>query len=196
MDSYIEELKRTLDGVEITSKHQTGMDYTEGICMVVDVFRFCREDGKGVYFCGNGGSAGIAQHMTADYMKNGGILTHSLYGQTMLTCLSNDLSYEYVFSKQLELMARDGELLVAISSSGESENIIKAIEAIRKCSGKVITLTGFKKDNRIRRMGDWNIYVPKEHYGMVESIHNIVLQQVVDQIVEVDGIAVKREKDV
>lgn len=88
-------------------------------------------------------------------------------------------------------MAKEGELLVAISSSGESENIVKGIEAIRKINGKVITLTGFDENNRIRKMGDINIYVPKKHYGIVESIHTIILQQIVDHIVEEDGVATK-----
>lgn len=133
--------------------------------------------------------------MTADFLKNGGIFTNSLYGQTTLTCLSNDLSYEYVFAKQLELMAKEGELLIAISSSGEFENIIKAIETIRRFQGTVVTLTGFQENNRIRSMGDWNVYVPCGYYGIVESVHNIVLQQIVDEIVKEDGIALKLEKD-
>lgn len=195
MNPYIEEIKDALDHIEITSENIGSMNYTDGINELVRVFRAYKESRGGVYLCGNGGSAGIAQHMTADFLKNGGIFTHSLYGQTTLTCLSNDLSYDYVFSKQLELMAKKGELLVAISSSGESENIVKAIETISKLGGMVITLTGFKVDNRIRGMGDWNIYVPNEHYGIVESVHNIVLQQIVDEIVKTDGIALKIEKE-
>lgn len=191
MNLYIEELKRALDHVEITIPNAENLEYTEGIDQLTQVFAEYKKSKKCVYFCGNGGSAGISQHMTADFLKNGGILTHSLYEQTILTCISNDLSYEYVFSKQLELMAKEGELLVAISSSGESENIVKAIEAIRKINGKVVTLTGFDTANRIRNMGDINIYVPKRHYGIVESIHTIILQQIVDRIVDEDGVALK-----
>lgn len=195
MDIYIEKLKDALNKIEITSGNAVKRTYTEGINELVRVFKLYKKSRKGVYFCGNGGSAGIAQHMAADYLKNGGIFTLNLFGQSTLTCLSNDLSYEYVFSTQLELMAKEGELLIAISSSGESENIVKAITTIRKFNGMVITLTGFKENNRIRGMGDWNIYVPAEHYGIIESIHNIVLQQIVDEIVAEDGIALKMEKD-
>lgn len=191
MNTYIKELEGALERVKITSGSTGRMTYTDGINKLVGVFQSYKSSRRGVYICGNGGSAGIAQHMTADYLKNGGIFTHSLFGQTTLTCLSNDLSYDYVFSKQLELMAKEGELLVAISSSGESENIIKAIQTIRRFDGTVVTLTGFKENNRIRSMGDWNIYVPIEHYGIVESIHNIILQQIVDEIVKKDGIALK-----
>lgn len=196
LNAYIEKLENALEQVEITSIKNIYLDYTEGINKLVDVFRMYKKNRMGVYLCGNGGSAGIAQHMTADFLKNGGIFTHSLFCQTTLTCLSNDLSYEYVFCKQLELMAKKGELLVAISSSGESDNLINAIRTIRRFEGMVITLTGFKKNNRVRAMGDWNIYVPIEHYGIVESIHNIILQQIVDQIVETDGVALRIEKDI
>ena len=117
--------------------------------------------------------------------------TYNLYGASTITCISNDLTYEYVFCKQLEMLAGRGDVLISISSSGESENIVKAIETMRKQGGGVLTLTGFKEQNRIRRMGDWNVYIPVEHYGMVESIHNLILQQIVDMIVEADGIAMK-----
>lgn len=189
MDTYIEKIKKALDNVEISKHNGTMLPYTEGIDELVHTFQEYKQSRQGVYLCGNGGSAGIALHMTADFMKNGGLCTYSLYQQATMTCLSNDLSYEYVFSKQLELLARPDELLVAISSSGESENIVKAIETMRQMKGRIITLTGFRPNNRIRSMGDINLYVPIEQYGIVESIHNIILQQIVDCIVEKDGIA-------
>lgn len=190
VNTYIENLKTALDNI-IISKDNVILEYTEGIEELVRVFLKYKQDRKGVYFCGNGGSAGIAQHMTADFMKNGGLLAHSLYEQTVLTCLSNDFSYDSVFCKQLELIAKPGELLVAISSSGESENILMAIETIRQLRGQVITLTGFQPDNRVRSRGDINIYVPLAQYGIVESIHNLILQQIVDSIVAQDGIALR-----
>lgn len=191
MNAYLERLKKALDHVEIRDLSGQKLEYTAGISLLVDLFLSCKKSRKTVYICGNGGSAGIAQHMTGDFLKNGGLHTYSLYEQTALTCISNDLSYEYVFSKQLELAAGVGEVLIAVSSSGESENIVKAIEVIRAFDGKVITMTGFKPDNRIRKAGDINIYVPDEHYGIVESIHNIILQQIVDEIVETDGVALR-----
>ena len=77
---------------------------------------------------------------------------------------------------------------MAISSSGNSQNIINAIEVARKRGAKVITLSGYEPDNKIRTMGDYGVYVPASHYGMVESIHNLILQQIVDEIMERDGI--------
>ncbi|MEY8523751.1 SIS domain-containing protein [Lachnospiraceae bacterium 38-10] len=195
MNRYLERLKKALDCVEIRGFSGETLEYTEGISALVDLFLSCKRSRKTIYICGNGGSAGIAQHMTGDFLKNGGLHTYSLYEQTVLTCISNDLSYEYVFSKQLELAAGAGEVLIAISSSGESENIVKAIRTIRDFGGRVITLTGFRPDNRIREMGDINIYVPEEHYGIVESVHNIILQQIVDEIVQAEGVALKMDEE-
>lgn len=182
-NKYLDEIVRLLYDVRITAGGEQ-MGYDEGIERIVDMLWKCRANRQSTFFCGNGGSAGIAQHMTADYMKNGGIRTYSLYEQTALTCISNDYTYEAVFSKQLELMACKGDILVAISSSGESENIVNAIRTMRLLGGVVITLTGFRENNRVCTMGDVNIYVPKKHYGMVESIHNMLLQQIVDIIVD------------
>lgn len=162
--------------------------YEEGVELLVKVFLKARNNCRKVFFIGNGGSAAIAIHMTADYMKNGGLKTYSLYDSAVMTCMGNDYGYEEVFSRQLDAYMDEMDLLVAISSSGNSMNIVNAIEVARKKKADVITLSGFKPDNRIRSMGDYNIYVRIEHYGIVESIHNLLLQQVVDTILERDGI--------
>ena len=186
--NYINELIMLIESIEITVNGKSKL-YDEGINEILVLLRDCKKNRNALYIIGNGGSAGIAQHMTADFLKNGGLRTYSMYGQPTITCVSNDLSYEYVFCKQLELLANEGDYLIAISSSGESENIIKAIETMKCLGGRVITLSGFEPNNRLRTLGEINLYVPAKHYGMVESIHNLVLQQLVDAIVETDGIA-------
>ena len=79
-------------------------------------------------------------------------------------------------------------MLVAVSSSGKSENIINAACTAASLNACNVTFTGFLEDNRIRSMGDLNVYVPVGHYGIVESVHNLILQQAVDVILERDGI--------
>ena len=120
-------------------------------------------------------------------MKNGGMKTYSLYDNSVTTCMGNDYGYEYIFSRPLEFLGNKGDLLVAISSSGNSQNIVNAVQVARKKDMEVLTLSGFRKENRIIGMGVYNIYVPVSHYGMVESIHNLILQQIVDTILERDG---------
>jgi D-sedoheptulose 7-phosphate isomerase len=78
--------------------------------------------------------------------------------------------------------------VVAISSSGNSKNIVNAIETAKSRNANVITFTGFKPDNKAKQLGDVNVYVPSEKYGIVESIHNLILQQLVDMIRERDGV--------
>ena len=150
------------------------------------LMRQIRAEKKKLFFIGNGGSAGIAVHMTADFLKNGRMRAIDMYGAATLTCLGNDYGYEYVFSKQLELLADPGDMLVAISSSGNSPNILRAAEAVRAIGGFIVTFTGFAADNRLRKLGDRNFYVPCGEYGIVESIHNQILQQVVDEIMTLD----------
>jgi len=135
-----------------------------------------------LYFIGNGGSAAISVHMTADYLKNGGIRTHSMHDPATITCLGNDFGYEYIFSKQLEVVADADDVLVAISSSGNSPNVLNAIKTAREKACQVITFSGFQQTNQLRTMGDYNVYVPSMEYGVVESIHNMLLQQIVDEI--------------
>ncbi len=177
---YKDKFNSALENLIITGK----LGENENIPDLVACFLGIRSERNTICFIGNGGSAGIAVHMTADFLKNGKMRTHSMFDPATITCLANDYGYEYVFSKQLEIVANPGDLLVAISSSGNSPNIINAAETAKKMGCQVITFTGFKPDNKLRRMGDINVYVPCMEYGIVESIHNMILQQIVDEIME------------
>lgn len=168
------------------SDYQGQLDYEEAVGKTVHLLHVIRSNRGMVYFIGNGGSAGIAMHMTTDFLKNGHMKAHSMHDPATLTCLGNDFGYEYVFSKQLEIIADQGDMLVAISSSGNSPNIINATNVARKKGCQIITLSGFKPDNKLRQMGDVNFYVPSMEYGIVESIHNMILQQIVDEIMAKD----------
>lgn len=163
-------------------------DYEQAMQGLLDIFSKTKAQGGRVFFIGNGGSAAIASHMTADFMKNGGMKTYSLYDNSVTTCMGNDYGYEYVFSRPLELLADKEDLLAAISSSGNSQNIVNAIQTAQQKGLNIVTFSGFKKDNRIINMGSYNVHVPVEHYGIVESIHNLILQQIVDMILERDGV--------
>lgn len=188
MDAYITELIHKINATGIyIGKAQLCSDYEKGIALLLDKFTWHKRNKKQLFFIGNGGSSAIASHMTADFMKNGGMNTYSLYDNAVTTCMGNDYGYEYIFSKPLQFLLHEDDLLVAISSSGNSQNIINAIEVAREKKAAVVTFTGFKPDNRVKQMGDVNIFVPCEKYGVVESIHNLILQQIVDEIMVRDG---------
>ena len=129
---------------------------------------------------GNGGSAGIAGHMAIDFAKNGGVRSVTFNDASSLTCLGNDLGYDQVFAKQVEMQGLPGDILIAISSSGRSANILRAAEqaAAGKCA--VVTLTGFTADNPLRAMGAVNFYAPSQVYGFVETAHQMVLHAILD----------------
>lgn len=191
MNTYIDELindiRRTIFIVGNTKKDH---DYNSGMTMLVEKFTWHKKQASQIFFIGNGGSSAIASHMTADFMKNGGMNTYSLYDNAVTTCMGNDWGYEYIFSKPLEFLLRPDDLLIAISSSGNSQNIVNAIEVAKRKEASVVTFTGFEADNRVKQMGDINVYVPSKKYGMVESVHNLILQQVVDEIMERDGVGI------
>ncbi len=184
---YIRELIEKLEHTEFWDGTEKQCGYDEGIEGLTEVFAVHKMRQTSVFFIGNGGSCAIASHMTADFMKNGGMNTCCLYDQSVLTCLGNDYGYEHVFAEQIRYLAKEGDLLVAISSSGNSPNIVRAIGAAREKRAAVLTFTGFLPDNRAKQMGDINVYVPSSKYGIVESIHNLILQQIVDALMEKDG---------
>lgn len=179
---YMKLLFETLQNIKIYKKHDSILATSEAMEQIVAYFRQAKRAERKVYFIGNGGSAGIASHMTADFMKNGGMKTYNFYDSSLFTCMGNDLGYENIFSYPIESLAEKEDILVAISSSGNSKNIVNAIKSAEKKEMKVITFSGFEENNKIKAMGFYNIYVPKSHYGIVESIHNMLLQYIVDEL--------------
>ena len=112
--------------------------------------------------------------------KNGGIRSLAFNDGAALTCLGNDLGYENVFAKQIDLHAQLGDMLIAISSSGQSANILKAVEAASERGCYVVTLSGFKPTNALRRAGDINLYVESGEYGFVEITHLALIHCILD----------------
>lgn len=135
--------------------------------------------GLRVIFVGNGGSAAIASHMAIDYSKNGGVRALALNDPAALTCLANDFGYEQVFAKQIEYQAQSGDVAVLISSSGKSRNMLFAAQSARSAGCLVITLSGFDRDNPLRKLGEVNFYVPSRDYGVVEISHLAILHSMV-----------------
>ena len=167
-NAYVKELFEKIEDTEIWSGvTKKCSNYDEGMRLLVDTFTVYKEKQAWLFFIGNGGSSAIASHMTADYMKNGGMNTYSLYDNAVTTCMGNDYGYESIFSRPMEFLVKKGDLVVAISSSGNSPNIIAAIETAKLKGASVITFTGFRSDNRAKQLGDINVYVPCEKYGIV-----------------------------
>src|SRR5262249_14111079 len=128
---YIDTLAALLRATEVTNNTRSVMPLDEGVGWIRNAARETHCRGNKIMFVGNGGSAGIASHLAIDYSKNGSLRAMAFNDAAALTCLSNDLGYDRVFSEQIALHAQPGDLLVALSSSGASANILNAVKAAR-----------------------------------------------------------------
>lgn len=134
-------------------------------------------NGNFIYICGNGGSAGIANHSLCDFLKcvrtDTDLLPRvmSLAAHTeMNSALANDISYDEVFAYQLQSMGRPGDLVWTVSSSGDSENVVRALQVARDQGMASISFTGFS-GGRSRELADLNAHVNAQNYGVIEDVH-------------------------
>jgi D-sedoheptulose 7-phosphate isomerase len=166
----------------VTTASGQSLQLADALKQCISDARLAHAAGNKLIFIGNGGSAAIASHMATDFSKNGNIRSLALNDSAMVTCLSNDLGYDQVFAKQIEMHVRHGDILVAISSSGRSANIINAVYAARAAGCEIITFSGFNYDNPLRSLGDINFYVDSDRYGFVEIAHLTLCHAILDFI--------------
>ena len=180
LDRYFSTLADLLKGTQATDSAHRKIALAEGCEWLRRAAHEAHDGGYKIMFVGNGGSAGICSHLAIDFSKNGGLRAMAFNDPSALTCLGNDLGYENVFAKQVEFHGRGGDLLVAISSSGRSPNILNAVKAARKINCKVVTFSGFTEDNNLRSVGDINFFVRSKEYGFVEVAHLALCHAVLD----------------
>ncbi|MBT7942674.1 MAG: SIS domain-containing protein, partial [Alphaproteobacteria bacterium] len=133
--------------------------------------------GATLYVCGNGGSAAISNHLVCDHSKCGQTDTDlrpkvvSLSTNIeMITAIANDISYDEVFVYQLKTLAEPGDVVLTISSSGDSENVVRAAKWAKDNALGVISFTGFD-GGRTAEIADVNLHVSADNYGVVEDVH-------------------------
>lgn len=173
------DLKSTLDSCEYTDQGET-VDENQAIHAAFTLIAKAKVQGGIVYVIGNGGSAGIASHFSTDLIKCLQIPSQTFYDSNLMTCLSNDCGYENVFSYPLGKLLRPQDLLVAISSSGKSPNIVKAAEVTLAKKASLLTLSGFSNQNPLRKLGHLNFWVDRADYGLVETTHFFLLHTIID----------------
>jgi D-sedoheptulose 7-phosphate isomerase len=146
-----------------------------------------------IYTIGNGASAAIAQHWACDYTKGckqGGLRPRviSLAANIpLMTAISNDISYEDVYAFQLEALGQEDDVLIAISSSGNSPNVVKALETAKKLKIKTIALTGFSPDNKCAQLADISIHVDCDEYEATEDVHQAIMHMIAKYIRQKNG---------
>lgn len=180
-NNYLNAHDTALKGLEITDLEGATLEQDAGFDKLCEISAQIRDADRKKYLVGNGASAAFANHMALDWTKNGGVPTHSFSDSALLTALGNDLGYEESFAAPLDWYAKSGDLLITISSSGNSPNIVKTIEAARSKGMGVVTLSGLKPDNASRQMGDINLYIPAKTYGIVECCHQVLLHVWLDK---------------
>jgi len=182
VEDYYNGLTELTRSIRVTDKEGEKIEFPRGIEKVVNLIVSQEESGNKLMFIGNGASAAISSHMSTDFWKTCGIRSIAFNDSSLLTCLGNDFGYEHIFEKSIEMFADRGDILVAISSSGKSENIIRGVNSAKLKECSVITLSGFKEDNPLSSAGDYNFYVPAQEYGPVEVIHHSVCHCILDVI--------------
>ncbi|MBU1026199.1 MAG: SIS domain-containing protein [Candidatus Margulisbacteria bacterium] len=180
---YYNALSEFIKQIEALDKKGARLDFSFAVDKAIELIVKQGEKGKKVIFIGNGGSAAIASHMAVDYWKNGKIKATAFNESSLLTCISNDYGYKHVFEKPIEMFGEQGDVLIAISSSGNSENILNGVAAARAKGLTVITLSGFAPENHLRKTGDLNFYVPANAYSHVEIIHETICHYMLDMII-------------
>ena len=177
-------LKNLLEQIQVTDAQKKTVAFEQATESVIQMILKQNEKGKKIIFIGNGGSAAIASHMATDFWKNAGIKAIAFNDGVLLTCLSNDCGYEAVFEKSIEMFAESGDVLIAISSSGKSQNILRAVDAAGPKAMHIITFSGFAADNPLRKKGEVNFYVPSAEYGHVEVLHHSICHLLIDVIIK------------
>lgn len=149
----------------------------------IDLIKAIHKKGNKLIIVGNGGSAAIASHVAVDLTKNTGVRAINFNEADLITCFANDYGYEHWVEQALDFYADKGDLLILISSSGSSSNIINAVKKAKEMGLIVITFSGFSKNSPLKNLGDLNLWVDSNEYNIVESAHSIWLLAIVDRLI-------------
>jgi D-sedoheptulose 7-phosphate isomerase len=181
LENYRRDLCDTLQKIDLAKVRQA-----------VDWLKQTRGDGRCVYTCGNGSSASTASHLVGELVKT------VSYGKTArfraialadcvpaITALGNDVGYDAIFVEPLRNFARGGDVLVVFSGSGNSPNVVGAVEYARAAGCRTISLTG-RDGGKLGRAADLNILVPAQHMGIIEDAHLVICHMIAYHIMECD----------
>ena len=176
------QLQSLISCAEFTGGQEQSIPYADGFQSSLELLKEARERKAGVFLVGNGGSAAVVSHIFNDFIIVARLRAFTLHESSLATCMANDYGYENVYSRSLATLAQANDLLIAVSSSGKSRNIRNATDCMKEVGGKVITLSGFDKDNPLRAMGSINFWLNSNDYGLVEIGHMFFLHCLSDHL--------------
>jgi D-sedoheptulose 7-phosphate isomerase len=177
---------------EYTAAVQDAMNSVDktSVEVVISTLQQTFFDSKNVFVCGNGGSAAIADHLTCDCMKGVAMdrgtgislkVTSLSCNGPLITALANDIGYEHVFSKQVLWQGTPGDILIVISSSGNSPNIIEAINSAHERSMTTIAITGFD-GGKAAELADHSIHIESNNYGVIEDVSQSIMHYIAQSL--------------
>jgi D-sedoheptulose 7-phosphate isomerase len=156
----------------------------EKVDRAIEILAEARDQGRRIFVCGNGGSAAMSSHFATDLVKGASFgrqlrfrILSLVDSIPTLTAYSNDVSYECVFVEQLKNFAEAGDVVLAVSSSGNSLNVVRAIEYANSIGCQTIALTG-RDGGKLGPLAQLNIQVPHAHTGRIEDAHGVVLHMI------------------
>ncbi len=178
--TWTDDLAHLLESAEATGSRGEPIAQAEAFRAAEALILEARRTGRKVMVLGNGGSAAIASHMQTDLAHSLKVRALVFTEPSILTAQANDHGYETAFANLVDLWAEPGDLLVAISSSGKSPNILNGCGAARARGARLLTFSGFRPDNPLRAQGDLNFHVASSGYGLVESAHAVLIHHLTD----------------
>ena len=178
--SFVSLIASLLEDISFRDSNGKSISFTRGFALWRQMAINVRNDQKTLFLIGNGASASMASHFAADLSKNAHLHTQVFSDLSLITAVSNDMGYENVFSEPLTHCAVKGDMLLAISSSGRSANIIKALGVARRLGLSLVSLTAMDPDNPIRTSADLNIYVTAKTFSLAETCHAAILHYWMD----------------
>ena len=179
-NEWIRALDTAIKTIEAANAADFRLDAEMAFDQLFDKAIKARKNNATIFLIGNGASASMASHVAADLAKNGNLRTMVLNDPSLITAVGNDIDFTEIFAEPLRRFGNKKDLLVAISSSGRSPNILNAIKTAHAIGMEVITFSAMDFDNPMRRLGDLNFYVPARTYGHAESAHAALLHYWVD----------------
>ena len=158
-------------------------DISKEIIQLKKMLLELKKTGRKVIIAGNGGSAAMASHVSVDFTKQGGVRSINFNEADLITCFANDYGYEHWVEKAIEFYGDKGDLVILISSSGNSQNMINAALSAKNMEINVVTFTGFNNDNILKSKGELNFWIDSKAYNIVENTHQIWLLLICDLII-------------
>ena len=146
----------------------------------VELINSCKNNYGKVYIVGNGGSSSIASHVSVDLAKAANIKSDTFNNSNLITCFANDFGHDNWVSEAIKAYTQKNDMLILISSSGTSKNIVNAAKYCKENGIPLITLSGFKNNNPLSQFGNVSIHVNSDSYNFVEMSHHIILVAIVD----------------